>query len=203
MRSTAVMALMAVAMMVGMMLPSIAPTVWRHHRALRAMRAPRAVQRTALFVGGYAGVWAVIGLVLFAVSVTFSSADTAPSAKPPFTPLATGAVILFAGLFQRSRWKAQRLARCRDACVSEWITGRNVICAWRAGCCFGIDCSLSCCAAMAILVVSGLMDGRMMVVITAAITAERIAPGGARMARLTGTLAIVSGLLMSVQALRS
>jgi predicted metal-binding membrane protein len=52
---------------------------------------------------------------------------------------------------------------------------------------------------MALLLVAGLTDARMMVVITAAITAERVAPGGARVARLTGALAVVAGLVMCMR----
>jgi predicted metal-binding membrane protein len=52
---------------------------------------------------------------------------------------------------------------------------------------------------MVVLLVAGLTDTRMMVVITAAITAERVAPAGARIARLTGALALVAGLVMCVR----
>jgi len=54
---------------------------------------------------------------------------------------------------------------------------------------------------MAVLLVAGLMDARVMVMITAAITAERVAPAGARIARLTGALALVAGLVMCVRAI--
>jgi predicted metal-binding integral membrane protein DUF2182 len=62
---------------------------------------------------------------------------------------------------------------------------------------------LSCAAPMAVLFVAGLMDPRMMVVITAAITAERVAPGGARIARVTGALALVVGLAICVRAMEA
>jgi predicted metal-binding membrane protein len=54
---------------------------------------------------------------------------------------------------------------------------------------------------MAVLFVAGLMDARMMVVITAAITVERVAPEGARVARLTGALALVAGSVMCARAI--
>lgn len=53
---------------------------------------------------------------------------------------------------------------------------------------------------MAILFVAGLMDLRMMLAITAAITAERVAPAGVRVARLTGALALIVGLMICVRA---
>jgi predicted metal-binding membrane protein len=83
---------MTVAMMVAMMLPSIAPSLWRYHRALRAMRLARAGERTTLFAMGYASVWSAIALALFAMSTAIS----------PFGPCATGAVVLCAGALQFS-----------------------------------------------------------------------------------------------------
>ena len=62
------MALTTVAMMVAMMLPSVAPAVWRHHRHLRAMRTPHAAQRTMLLAAGYASVWTAIGLAMFGMN---------------------------------------------------------------------------------------------------------------------------------------
>ena len=192
---------MVVAMMVAMMLPSVAPTLWRYHRDLRSMRMPRAGQRATLFAAGYAGVWATIGLSLFAMSAALSPMGIASPTDPPFAPWAAGAVVLCVGAVQRSKWKAKQLARCRQACVSAQSVPKNVMTAWRDGCRLGIDCGLSCAGPMAVLFVAGLMDARMMLVITAAITAERVAPAGARVARLTGALALVAGLAMCVRAI--
>lgn len=200
--SPALMALTTVAMMVAMMLPSIAPVVWRYHGHLRAIRDLRSAQRTALFAAGYAGVWTVIALALFAMTAA-SPADTAARADAPFAPWAAGAIILCAGVVQRSRWKANQLLRCREACVSARAVGKTLMTAWSDGVRLGVDCGLSCAAPMAVLFVAGLMDARMMLVITAAITAERIGPGGARIARLTGAVALVVGLLMCLRAIES
>jgi len=187
MTSPSMMALMAVAMMVAMMLPSLAPTLWRYHRHLRAMQTVSAGQRTTLFAAGYASVWSAIGLALFAMNAELS----------PLAPSALGAVILGVGTVQRSRWKAKRLLRCREACVVG-AGSKSMMTAWRDGCRLGVDCALSCAAPMALLLVAGLMDARMMSIITAAITAERVAPSGARIARLTGGLALIAGLVMCV-----
>ena len=198
MMSPAATALMTVAMMVAMMLPSVAPTLWRHHRHLRAARTPHAAQRTTLFAVGYAGVWAMIGLALFAMSVELSPMGMASSTAPPLAPWA-GAIVLCAGVLQCSRWKARQLLRCRHTCVTADAIRDHVATAWREGSRLGVDCSLSCAAPMAMLFVAGLMDIRMMAVITAAITAERVAPGGVRIARGTGVLALAAALIMCLQ----
>jgi hypothetical protein len=44
------------------------------------------------------------------------------------------------------------------------------------------------------------MDAPMMLVITAAISAERVTPSGERIARLTGAVALIVGLIMCVRA---
>ena len=185
MMSPAMTALVTVAMMLAMMLPSFAPSLWRYHRHLHAMRIPGVGQRTALFIVGYVGVWTIVGLMLFAMSAELSPMAMAPPTNPPFGAWA-GAVVLCAGVIQCSRWKARQLLRCRQACVTVRATPRTVLAAWADGCRLGVDCGLSCTAPMAILLVVGLMDARMMVVITLAITAERVVPAGARIARLTG-----------------
>jgi len=197
MTSPALTALMTVAMMVAMMLPSVAPTLWLYHRHLRAVRMPRAGQRTMLFFVGYASVWAAIGLALFAMSAELSAMGATSPTNSPSVPW-VGAVVLCAGAVQRSRWKAKQLLRCRQTCVTARAVPTDGATAWRDGYRLGVDCGLSCAAPMAVLVVAGFMDARMMALITAAITAERVAPAGARIARLTGALALVAGLVMCV-----
>jgi predicted metal-binding membrane protein len=190
---------MTASMMVAMMLPSITPTLWRHHRHLRATRTLRARQRTALFALGYASVWTTIGLALCAMNAELSRVGVSSAMNAPFAPSIVGAVIVCAGVLQCSRWKAKQLLRCRQACTAPSAIRKNVMSAFGDGCRLGLDCGLSCAAPMAVLFVAGLMDARMMVVITAAITAERIVPSGARVARLTGAIALIAGLVMGVR----
>ncbi|HEY5063156.1 MAG TPA: DUF2182 domain-containing protein [Gemmatimonadaceae bacterium] len=199
MMSPATSALMTVAMMVAMMLPSLAPSLWRYHRRLRVARVPRAGQRTTLFAMGYAGVWTTIGLGLFVMSAELFPKGIASATDSPIARWA-GAVVLCAGVLQRSRWKAKRLLRCREADVPARAAPRNVTAALREGCRLGVDCGLSCAGPMVVLLVAGLMDTRTMMVITAAITGERVAPGGARIARVTGAVALAAGVVMCLRA---
>lgn len=193
-------ALMAAAMMVAMMLPSLAAALWNYRRGLRMMRTPHVRERTMLFAVGYAAVWGTVGLLLFAMSAASSSLGSEAWAHATFVSLATGMVVLCAGALQRSRWKTRQLARCRQSCVPALVSTR-VATAWRDGCRLGIDCTLSCAAPMAVLLVGGLMNTPLMVVVTAAITAERAAPAGARIARFTGALALVVGAIMCSSAI--
>jgi predicted metal-binding membrane protein len=72
--------------------------------------------------------------------------------------------------------------------------------AWRHGVRLGIHCAYCCAGLMAILLVAGIMDLRAMAVVTAAITVERLAPGGERVARATGAVVVVAGLVLIARA---
>ena len=194
MTSPAMAALGVVAMMVAMMLPSVAPTLWRYHRQLQASAMPQAMRYVALVATGYTSVWVAIAIGLYAISTLLPRIDS------PRASCVAGAVVLCAGALQRSRWKAAQLYGCVRACLTTHVRA-NGVGAWRAGCELGVHCGLSCSAAMAVLLVAGLMDMRMMLIIAAAITAERVTPAGQRIARLTGTIAMVVGLGICVRAL--
>jgi predicted metal-binding membrane protein len=67
--------------------------------------------------------------------------------------------------------------------------------ALRHGLLHGLHCLSGCAGLTAILLVIGMMDLRAMTAVAAAITAERLAPAGERVARVTGVVAIVVGLV--------
>jgi predicted metal-binding membrane protein len=55
---------------------------------------------------------------------------------------------------------------------------------------------------MTILLVIGVMDARGMAGVAVAITAERLAPAGERMARAIGAVVILAGLFLMARAVR-
>ena len=105
-----------------------------------------------------------------------------------------------AGALQFTAWKAHHLACCRKAsapCHPLPATARS---AFRHGLRHGLHCCYSCAGLTGILLAVGVMDLRAMAVVTLAITAERLAPSGERVARAIGTVAVGVGLLLIVQA---
>ncbi|HEV8260010.1 MAG TPA: DUF2182 domain-containing protein, partial [Burkholderiales bacterium] len=72
--------------------------------------------------------------------------------------------------------------------------------AWRHGLRLGLHCVHCCAGLTAILLVIGVMDLRAMAVVTAAITVERLAPAGERVARVTGAVAVGAGLFLIARA---
>ena len=188
-------------MMAAMMVPSVAPVLWRHHRALATARVRAAAWWTTVVCLGYAATWTVLGLALVALDAALRGGEMS-SMHPSVAPGIAGVIVLWAGALQCSKWKAQQLSRCRemfaDGCAAA---PRDLAGAWKVGCALGVGCATSCAAPMAILIAVGLMDMRAMFVITAAILAERLAPNGALVAQVTGALALGEGMIICARAI--
>ena len=172
---------MWVVMMVAMMLPSLVPTLWRYRQAGLG-------RLTALVGVGYFVVWALFGMAAYPLVV----------ALPRALPIAVGVVVLMAGILQLTAWKAHHLACCRDA--GRGAVSADAGTAWRHGLRLGLHCAKCNVGLMAILLGLGVMDLRAMAVVTAAITVERLAPAGERVARATGAVALGAGLFLIVRA---
>jgi predicted metal-binding membrane protein len=117
-------------------------------------------------------------------------------------PIAVGVVVLIAGVFQLTPWKARHLACCREAPGLGRMLPADAGTAWRHGLRLGLHCSHCCVGLMAILLVIGVMDLRVMAVVAAAITVERLAPAGERVARAIGAVVVAAGLFLIALAAR-
>jgi predicted metal-binding membrane protein len=115
-------------------------------------------------------------------------------------PIAVGVVVLFAGSLQLTAWKARHLACCRESPGYGRTLSADAGTAWRHGLRLGLHCSSCCAGPTAILLVIGVMDLRAMAVVAAAITVERLAPAGERVARALGAVAVGAGLLLIARA---
>ncbi len=174
-------------MMVAMMLPALTPQLLWQRRAFAQ----------AKLAGGYFLVWLLAGALLFASGVML--AETA-MASPVFSramPLLGALAVLFAGVLQMSSWKARRLACCRGETCCVRVP-RSA--AWRRGLRAGVECCYCCLPLTLALVVLGVMDLAVMGLVTLAITAERLAPRGAQVARATGVGLLVYGALLLSRA---
>jgi predicted metal-binding membrane protein len=191
---------MWVVMTVVMMLPSIAPTLWRYRVSLAGAGVTRAHALTALAGTAYLTVWTGAGVLVFLLGLAISAAQSHWPGVVRVAPIAAGAVVLVAGSIQLTAWKARRLARCREVPPARVAARTTVGNAWRHGLGLGRDCGLSCAGAMASVLALGLMDMRAMAIATVAITAERLAPAGERVARAIGLGAIVAGAMLAARA---
>jgi predicted metal-binding membrane protein len=191
---------MWVVMMLAMMLPSLVPMLWRYRQAVGRAGEAHLDRLTALVGGGYFFVWTLFGAAAYPLGVALAAVEMRLPARAHAVPIAGGVVLLIAGALQFTAWKAHHLARCRAALGRGHILPADAGTAWRHGLRLGLHCSSSCAGLTAILLVIGVMDLRAMAVVTAAITAERLAPSGERIARAIGAAALAAGLLLIAQA---
>jgi predicted metal-binding membrane protein len=136
-------------------------------------------------------------MAAFPLGVALAAVEMQQPALARAVPIAVGVVVLLAGSLQLTAWKARHLACCREAPGR----GRTLPAdAGTHGLHLGLHCSHCCVGLMAILLVIGVMDVRAMAVVAAAITVERLAPAGERVARATGAVVVGAGLLLIARA---
>jgi predicted metal-binding membrane protein len=191
---------MWVVMMVAMMLPSFVPTLWRYRRTIGSRGDTRLSCLTALAGIGYFLVWTVFGIVVFPLGATLAEVEMQQPALARVVPIAVGVVVVIAGALQFTTWKAHHLACCREPWGLERTLPADAATAWRHGLRLGLHCTYGCAAFTAILLVIGVMDLRVMALVTAAITAERLAPNAERVARAIGIVVVGVGLLLITRA---
>jgi predicted metal-binding membrane protein len=217
---------MWVVMMVARMLPSLVPMLWRYRQAVGRRGETRLGRLTALVGVGYFFVWTVFGMAAFLVGAALAAIEMQQPAVARRVPIAAGVVVLIAGSLQFTAWKARHLACCREASASARTgvrasygetspkrppaaeagpgRGRTLLAdastAWRDGLRLGLHCSQCCAGLIAILLVIGVMDLGAMAVVAAAITGERLAPAGERVARAIGAASVGAGLFLIARA---
>jgi predicted metal-binding membrane protein len=202
---------MWVVMMVAMMLPSLVPMLLRYREAVASAAETRLGLLTALVGMGYFGLWTLFGMVALPLGLALAEAEMQYPALSRAVPAALGVIVLIAGASQFTAWKAHHLACCRESSAFARGHSRELRrdreggrpdggTAWRHGMRLGLHCSGCSAGLTAILLVMGVMDLRVMAVVTAAITAERLAPAGERVARAIGVLVICAAVLLLARA---
>ena len=191
---------MWVVMMVAMMLPSLTPLLWRYRETTAMAGGAHVGWLTAVVGLGYFAVWAVFGVIVFPLGVAVATVVMREPAVARVVPIVVGAVVLIVGVLQGTEWKARNLTFCREVsscCLTPAVDART---AWRHGVRLGVHCSHSCAGLTAAVLGLGVMDLRVMAVVSVAITAEHLAPTGLRVARAVGALGLVTGLLLVARA---
>jgi predicted metal-binding membrane protein len=183
-------------MMVPMMLPCLVPMLLRYRQAVAG--ADKLGRLTAVVGLGYFSVWTLFGVALFPLGVGLAMLEMQQPALARAVPATVGVVVVIAGALQLSAWKARYLACCRAAPVRA--ARRNSEFAWRHGVRLGLLCGACCANLMAIFPVIGIMDLRVMALVTAALTVERFTPSGERAARAIGVAVMGTGVLLIARA---
>jgi len=178
------------------MLPSLVPMLSRYSQAVGNKGETHLGSLTALVGVGYFFVWTVFGMAAFPLGVALAAVEMQLPALARAVPIAVGVVVLMGGCLQLTVWKVRQLACCREAPGRGRTLPADAGTAWRHGLRLGLHCSHCCVGLTAILLVIGVMDLRAMAVVAAAITVERLAPAGERVARATGAVAVGVGLFL-------
>jgi len=184
---------MWVAMMVAMMFPTVAPIVLAHRLVVK--RRGEGEWPTAAFVLGYILVWSLIGVIPLVGFLAFRnlSADAADSR---WLPSVAGAILIVAGAYQFTGWKATCMKACRSP-LSFLMThdfGKGSRSAFRAGVSHGAYCLGCCWALMAVLVVVGLMNLVWMAAIAVVFLAEKNWRHAIGLTRIVGAGLFVLGI---------
>jgi predicted metal-binding membrane protein len=187
-------------MMAAMMLPSLLPMLWRYRWTVGRTGEMRLGFLTVLAGAGYFFVWTSVGTAIFPLGVALAAVTMELPALARAVPAAAGGVVVIAGALQFTAWKARHLACCREAPGRGRPLPADPDTAWRHGVQLGLHCSICCAPLTAILLVVGVMDLGTMAFVTAAITAERLAPAGERIAKAIGAVAVGAGLILIVRA---
>lgn len=189
-------------MMVAMMMPSLVPMLQRYREAIGRAGETRLGQLTVMVGVGYYVVWTFFGVAVFPLGVALASIEMRFPLLAHAVPASTGAIIIIAGALQFTSWKARHLDGCREGTACRHVMEAHSGSAFRHGLRLGLHCSYCCASLTAILLAVGVMDLRSMILITGAITAERLAPVGQRVARVIGAIAVVAGVLLIARAVR-
>lgn len=183
-------------MMVAMMLPSLLPALWRYRQAVGGAGEAGPGRLTALVGVAYFVVWTAFGSAVFTAGAAFATLALKRPGLSSAVPMLAGMAVVMAGILQLTPWKARHLTCCRKPTGQCGVLPPNAGTAWRHGLRLGLHCCDCCLGLMAIQVALGVMDLWVMGVVAAAITIERLAPAGVRLARATGAAAIGAGLLL-------
>lgn len=178
-------------MMVGMMTPSVAPTVLLFDRVNRRGQGAAPTGRSACFLAGYLAAWFAFSIVATALQVGLIAAGWIDDMGASVRPLGTAALLFAVGLYQWLPVKAACLAHCRGP--AQFIVAAHRPGPWGAcvmGLHHGLYCLGCCWLLMALLFVGGVMDLAWVAAISAFVIAEKLLAGGMWVRKLGGTLAL-------------
>jgi len=190
-------------MMAAMMLPSLVPALAQFRCSLRRDSETSLGGLTAIVGAAYFLPWTAFGAIAYPLGVLVATAEMRWQGLAGNVPIASGIVLLLAGCFQLTPWKARQLGCCRLTFACKRAGRPNLKDALEQGIRLGLHCVLCCSSFMIILLTTGVMNLWGMGIIALAITAERLAPWPTRVARGAGAVIIALGAVLIAHALHT
>lgn len=191
-------------MMAAMMFPSIAPMlVLFQAMTSRRMKGGSAMMPTWVFASGYLAVWTMIGIATWILVRLASDAAGRMSLarRETWAPLALGAVLVVAGLYQFTPLKGACLRQCQSPIgflMTHWRDGISG--ALRMGVVHGAYCLGCCWALFAVLIATGVMSLAWMLLLTLVVFAEKMNLLGVHAPRIIGAVLLGFGILVATGA---
>lgn len=189
---------MWIVMMIGMMLPSAAPTILLFAALERKRPSPGPYGRVAHFVFGYFIMWSAFSIAAALLQTALSAAGHISMQMVLTSGVLAGVVLILAGLYEFSPLKRRCLSNCRSPL--EWIAHHQrpgSFGALRMGMGHGLFCIGCCWMLMLLLFVGGVMNLLWVAVIAAVVLVEKLLPGGPIAARLAGGALVVFGIFVA------
>ena len=181
------------AMMIAMMYPSAVPLFRLYYRTLEGTTRAGKAARVAAFMGTYALVWTLTGIVPLIVNAVVPIAAVASE----YGDILVGGALLTLAAYQLSPYKYRCLRYCRSPL--GFLMGHHrpgvrgaVRMSWQ----FSVFCVGCCWALFALMVVVGSMNVVWMALIAVVLSVERTVTGGERLAYAIGVLAGVAGIAL-------
>jgi predicted metal-binding membrane protein len=172
---------MWVAMMAGMMLPSVASAVLRvAHSERRNAAGGRAARAALAFTGGYVAVWTGFSLVATIAQRLLDHAQILSPMMELRDARWSAALLVVAGVYQFTSFKRACLQSCR--CAQGIPAGAG----FRPGVLNGLNCLGCCWALMLLLFAGGVMNLWWNLGLTLLVLLEKIAPLGRQGGRILG-----------------
>ena len=189
------MFLMWAIMMVGMMIPSVAPTVMIYAAIKRkAARQGTPIASTGAFVAGYIAIWTLFSLVATTAQWGLDQAALLSPMMVSNSAYLGAFLLVAAGIYQWLPLKESCLRHCRspvEFLSSHWQQG--TLGAWRMGIHHGFFCLGCCWVLMCLLFVGGVMNLLWIAIITLFVLLEKVLPAGQVGGRMMGVVMILSG----------
>jgi predicted metal-binding membrane protein len=199
----ALVALMWAVMMVGMMLPSAAPTILLFSALERRRTGGGVSGRRASFIAGYIAIWTVFSVAAALAQTALAYLGLLSMDMVATSGLLAGAMFMVGGAYELTSLKGKCLIHCQSPL--EWIPrhmrpGR--IGALRMGAEHAAYCVGCCWALMLLLFVGGVMNLVWVAVVGGFVLAQKLVPG-AMVARFAGVALLLGGALLVLRAVVS
>jgi predicted metal-binding membrane protein len=194
---------MWVVMMIGMMMPSVAPMILLYARVGRqAATAGKPFAASGWFAAGYLFAWTAFSLAATSAQWALERAALLTPMMESASNILGGAVLIVAGVYQWTPLKAACLSYCQAPLTFVMRHGgfrADPSGALGLGFRHGLFCIGCCWALMALLFVGGVMNLLWIAVLAIVVLLEKVLPFGRIVARLGGLAFIGGGVWLLLQ----